>query len=370
MKPTDALAEVVLTGLRLVPFPTKTGVATLGQPDRMSPVFLTGNYDLTVRRVKRALGGIDGYLVVANSHGVNVWCASSGGHLTTHQVVTALKLAGLEERVTHREVILPQLAATGVEAKEVRRRTGWIVRFGPAEADDIPAYLDAGKDKTPALRTVRWGARERFEMAAAWATPMSLVAAAFASGDRLGAVTLIWALALAVFFLFDRIEMSERARKLSFAAGGAVGCIAALAIGGQLSMWSAAAWSVASAVATTILTFDYAGSSPTAAAGIFEEKDFTVVLDEDRCKGAWSCVAVCPEAVFDKQPEIRKVRITHSDRCIRCGACLVQCPQDALSFATPDGRSVGPETIRRFKLNLFGKRAAEADAGATTDGPV
>jgi hypothetical protein len=30
--------------------------------------------DLTVRRVVRALGGLDAYLVVANSHGVNVWC--------------------------------------------------------------------------------------------------------------------------------------------------------------------------------------------------------------------------------------------------------------------------------------------------------
>ena len=57
----------------------------------------------------------------------------------------------------------------------------------------------------------------------------------------------------------------------------------------------------------------------------------------------------------------RKARITTSELCIRCGACLVQCPQDALSFATPDGRVVGPDTIRRYKLNLFGKRATEPE---------
>jgi len=363
MTTADALAEILLTAFRLVPFPTRTRVLTIGNPDRLSPVFVTGNYDLTVRRVRRALEGIDGYLVVANSNGVNVWCASSGGHLTTHQVVTALKLAGLEERVTHREIILPQLAATGVEGKEVRRRTGWIVRFGPADANDIRAYLAAGKDKSPTLRRVRWGARQRLEMAAAWATPMSLVAGLFAFGHRIPAVALVWALALAVFFVFDRIPLGERARQALFAIVGSAGCIAALALAGALTAGTALGWSVASIVVVAMLTFDYAGSSPTAAAGIFEEKDFTVELDPGRCRGAWSCVAVCPEAVFDKREEIRKVQITHGERCIRCGACLVQCPQDALSFATPDGRRVGPETIRKFKLNMFGKRATQATSG-------
>jgi len=289
---------------------------------------------------------------------VNVWCASSGGHLTTHQVVTALKISRLEERVAHREIILPQLAATGIEAKEVRRRSGWIVRFGPADARDIPAYLAAGKTKSAALRRVRWTARERFEMAVAWATPISIVAGLLASGHRGGAVALIWCLALAVFFVFDRIPLGERARQALFAAGGAAGCAAVLALAGTLGPWTAAGWSAASVAAVALLTFDYAGSSPTAAAGLFEEKDFTVVLDEERCKGAWSCVAVCPEAVFEERREIRRVEIVHRDRCIRCGACLVQCPQDALSFTAPDGRRVGPETIRRYKLNLLGKRAA------------
>jgi len=51
------------------------------------------------------------------------------------------------------------------------------------------------------------------------------------------------------------------------------------------------------------------------------------------------------------------VAIVRADRCIRCGACVVQCPQDALAFAAPDGRRIEPETIRRYKLNLLGRRA-------------
>jgi hypothetical protein len=36
----------------------------------------------------------------------------------------------------------------------------------------------------------------------------------------------------------------------------------------------------------------------------------------------------------------------------------VQCPQDALAFETPEGRRVEPEHVRRYKLNLLGRRAA------------
>ncbi len=352
----DGIAEVLETCLRLVPVPVRTGVRVIGNPGRGSPVFLTGNYDLTVRRVRRALRGLDAYLVVANSAGVNVWCASSGGHLGTHQVVTALKLARLEERVVHREVIVPQLAATGVEGKEVRRRTGWIVRFGPADANDIPAYLAAGKEKTQAMRQVRFGWRERLQMAAAWAMPISLVASAVAFRHVVAVVTLVWGLAVALFLLYDRTALPERWRQGAAALVSVAAVNGALAATGHLALAASLGWSIAAVGVVWLLTFDFAGSSPTAPAGLFEEKNFRVILDIDRCVGAYTCWAVCPEAVFEKRPERHKVEIAHDDRCIRCGACLVQCPQDALAFEAPNGGRIGPEVIRRFKLNMLGRR--------------
>jgi NAD-dependent dihydropyrimidine dehydrogenase PreA subunit len=358
MSLADLLAEILETGFRLVPVPVPTGVEVIGTPERTSPVFLTCNYDLTVRRVRRALRGLDAYLVIANSHGINVWCAASGGHLGTHQVVTALKLARLEERVVHREVILPQLAATGVEGKEVRRRTGWIVRFGPADAKAIPSYLAAGKEKTAAMRQVRFGTRARLAMAAAWATPISFVAALIGWHHAPAGLALVWSLALVVFLLYDRLPLAERARQAALGLASVCAVTVLLAFGHRLALGPVAGWSLAALAVVGLLTFDFAGSSPTAPAGLFEEKDFRVVLDLDRCVGAYTCWAVCPEAVFEKQLDLHRVAITHADRCIRCGACLVQCPQDALAFATPDGRRVGPETIRRYKLNMLGKRAS------------
>ena len=358
----DLLAEVLETCFRLVPVPVRTGLRTVGHPGRDSPVFLTGNYDLTVRRLMRTLRGIDAYVLVANSHGVNVWCAASGGHLGTHHVVTALKVARLEARVVHREIIVPQLAATGIEGKQVRRRTGWIVRFGPADARDIRAYLAAGKTKTEAMRQVRFGWRERLEMGAAWASPISVLGAVVAWNHLPGVLTLIWALALTVFAVFDRLPFGERVRQAVIAVVAILvvnGCL--IATGGSTAA-AMAAWSLGAAAVVGLLTFDFAGSSPTAPAGLFEEKNLRVVLDLDRCAGAYNCWAVCPEAVFEKRPELHQVAIIASDRCIRCGACLVQCPQDALAFEGSDGTRIGPEVIRRFKLNMLGKRTAATDS--------
>ena len=40
---------------RFMPFPMKTGIVKIGNPDRNSPVFITGNYRLTVIKVKTVI---------------------------------------------------------------------------------------------------------------------------------------------------------------------------------------------------------------------------------------------------------------------------------------------------------------------------
>jgi CO dehydrogenase/acetyl-CoA synthase gamma subunit (corrinoid Fe-S protein) len=82
------LVNVLQTLLRVLPFRCKTGLVKIGSPGRNAPVLLTCNFRLTVERVRRALEGIDAYLLVANSGGVNVWCAATGGLLTNHGVVS------------------------------------------------------------------------------------------------------------------------------------------------------------------------------------------------------------------------------------------------------------------------------------------
>jgi NAD-dependent dihydropyrimidine dehydrogenase PreA subunit len=364
----DRSLDLLQTALRMAPWPTEPGLRVVGRPGDLSPVIVTCNYDLTVRRLLRALEGVDAWLVVAPSQGINVWCAASGGHLGTHQVVTALKTSGVAERVRHRRAILPQLCATGVPAREVSRRCGWRTRFGPVYGEDLPRYLAAGAEKTDAMRHVRFGVGERLEMAAAWGVPIALLVAGVVAllhrpfALPLGALTL--ALALAIFALYDR---APEPRRWVFGGAALLASLAVTALaGGGLAALATAA--LASAFLFLVLTYDYPGSTPIEGGSHFEERAWRVVLDRERCKGVYSCWEVCPEACYEKPPDAkqagddRRIVVAHEERCVRCGACIVQCPMDALAFEDEKGRRIEPEVIRRFKLNLMGKRSVDAAA--------
>jgi ferredoxin len=357
----ERILDALQTAFRLLPWPTEAGLRRAGNPGPESPVIVTGNYALTVRRVMRALNGLDAWVVVAPSAGINVWCAAAGGLLSTHQVVTALKTSGIERHVTTRRAVLPQLAATGVVARDVSRRSGWKVRFGPVYATDLPRYLQAG-GKTDDMRHVRFGVAERLEMAASWGVPAALVCGGAAAVVRppwaLPCAVLAVALAAVVFLAYDRFP---RPRRLWLATGAAALSTAAVwsAGGGAAALLAAP---LAAVALSAILTFDYSGSTPTEGGSHFEERRWTITLDAQRCAGVFNCWEVCPEACFEKRADVRKVELAHDERCIRCGACIVQCPMDALYFQDENGERIAPESIRRFKLNLLGKRTVAAPA--------
>lgn len=155
--------HLLATLFRLFPFPWKTGLLRFGNPGRDSPVFITCNYRLTVEKVKRVLKTMDCYLLVAGSRGINVWCASAGGHFTNHSVISILKTSGIDKLVNHRNVILPQLAATGIESGVIRKKTGWNVIWGPVYANAIPLFLKNELKKSCEMREVKfpWGPTNR-----------------------------------------------------------------------------------------------------------------------------------------------------------------------------------------------------------------
>jgi hypothetical protein len=58
---------------------------------------------------------------------------------------------------------LPQLAAPGVAAHEIKKRTGFGVAYGPVRAADLPEYLKT-QNATAEMRRVRFTLRDRFEL--------------------------------------------------------------------------------------------------------------------------------------------------------------------------------------------------------------
>ncbi|MBS1252989.1 MAG: Corrinoid/iron-sulfur protein large subunit [Anaerolineales bacterium] len=163
----STLVDVWALLFRVIPpYPkVEPGLYRVGEPDTASPVLVTGNFDLTVRRVVRALDGeVDCWLLVADSNGINVWCAAGGDHFTADDVMAAVRTSGVEDVVDHHALILPQLCANGVDGWRIRKELRWGVHWGPARADDIPAYLEGGQRKTDAMRWVDFPLRDRLEM--------------------------------------------------------------------------------------------------------------------------------------------------------------------------------------------------------------
>jgi NAD-dependent dihydropyrimidine dehydrogenase PreA subunit len=371
-----AAVNVIETLLRMMPMPRNTGVIKIGNPDRDSPVLLTCNYHLTVERVKKAMEGTDCYLLVANSRGVNVWCAATGGLFTHHDVISALKTSGIEELVDHRRIILPQLAATGIEAREVRARTGWQPIWGPVYAQDIPSFLEHGRHKTLQMRQVCFPLGQRVEMAVAWAFPISVLAVLillpFWRSAILPTVLLVWAVSLITFVPFPLYQqwLDPRHKRVGFIVfdfgrGGlqlilwGLG-IASLsvyaALSGNLAWGFVLRWGLVLLVVVLIVSIDLSGSTPEYKSGLHPDRLFKVALDVTRCRGAGLCEQVCPRNCFQVDRQGHTATMPGARRCVQCGACIVQCPFDALSFAGPKGEAISPETVRKFKLNLMGQR--------------
>ncbi len=136
------------------------GLYALGKPTPDSPVFVTSNYTLSFDALRSALKGIDGYILVLDTRGINVWCAAGKGTFGTDEVVRRVRETGLKNVVVHRDLILPQLGASGVTAHEVKKRSGFRVEYGPVRASDLPAYLET-RQATPEMRKVRFDLRDR-----------------------------------------------------------------------------------------------------------------------------------------------------------------------------------------------------------------
>ncbi len=351
--------------LRLLPHATPPGLRAIGAPGPDAPVLVTGNYTLTVRRLVSALRGRDVWLLVANSRGINVWCAAGGGHFTAHDVIAAVRAARLGERIDHRLLILPQLAATGIEPHQILEVTGFASRWGPARLEHLPEFLDRGCKVKKSHRVMRFPAWERAEMATMWAIPIAALAAlvlAFVAGGRVAAVAAaaIVAALYGVFLALPRVPIVGTAKWLTF--GGAAG-LATLAGTGALVLTGGAPANAVAALAVTllatvaILSLDIAGTTPYHPGTINSIGNrFHLELVEERCTGAAECVQVCPRNVLQMDGHRHKVVVARSDDCILCGACIVQCPDDALRFHFEDGRIVEPSVVRTTRLNMLGRR--------------
>jgi hypothetical protein len=132
------------------------GLYAAGSPTVESPVLVSANYKLSFDRLRSELGGLDAWILVLDTRGVNVWCAAGKGTFGTDELVERVGAVGLDRVVSHRTLILPQLGAPGVAAHDVKKRSGFRVVYGPVRARDLRMFLSNGTKADPAMRLVRF----------------------------------------------------------------------------------------------------------------------------------------------------------------------------------------------------------------------
>lgn len=143
-------------GLRIaawfaLPIPIASGIYSIGAPGSGAPVLLTGNFLATVEAVRRALVGRDCYLIVEDTGGWNVWCASDAGSFTAEKAVALMRLYDVGSLIPSHRIIIPRLG--GRIRTQLATLTQWEVITGPIEARDLPSFLDDGV-MTPAMRSL------------------------------------------------------------------------------------------------------------------------------------------------------------------------------------------------------------------------
>ena len=160
-------------GIGRMNYKVEPGLYRVNSASENSPVLVSANYKLTFDTVRKNLTGLDCWLLILDTKGINVWCAAGEGTFGTDELVNRIEKTGLADIVSHRKLVLPQLGASGVCAYEVTKRTGFSVIFGPVRAGDIKTFINSGYKATQDMRTVRFTFLDRLVL-----TPIEIAEAA------------------------------------------------------------------------------------------------------------------------------------------------------------------------------------------------
>ena len=151
----------VRLGIKRDQYKIAPGLYCIGKPDSKAPVLVTANYKLTFDILRRELRSMSAWILVIDTRGINVWCAAGKELFSTAEVVRRVKLSGVQKVVSHNQLVLPQLAATGVAAHQVKKESGFKIIYGPVRAKDLPKFLSNDMNSEPSMRQVTFNTMER-----------------------------------------------------------------------------------------------------------------------------------------------------------------------------------------------------------------
>jgi ubiquinone/menaquinone biosynthesis C-methylase UbiE/ferredoxin len=374
------------TALRFFGHQTEIGIIPVGEATRDSPVLCTCNFKLTVSRLYRFLNEkrINAWILVAPTDGINVWCAACGDEFNAGSVITAIKISNLEKYVNHRRIIMPQLAAPGVDPKKVHEVTGWQCVWGPVQMEDLPEFLEglpsSVHHKTEKQRAVRFSPKFRLEMASAFFFPVvlilvvPLVLTLYFLNSIIWAVLIIAVIAFDVYFIFllwpviparlgtHKVVLGTLlvfiiVSVMAWLATDYFGVqvIDAAGLQGFLAILNWWPLDIVILLLTIVLIYDADGITPHLRSSLGARSwnkghvkmterwgsSYTltpygkITADLERCTGCGICVDVCPMLIPVIDENTKKVHLMGPETCVNCRACVKRCPTNAL-FLEPE----------------------------------
>jgi acetyl-CoA decarbonylase/synthase, CODH/ACS complex subunit gamma len=126
------------------------GLTIIGEPDEWSPIFITSNYRMTKIPVEQDLidAKLNSYLVVVDTDGIGIESATAGGQFNEERIKKALDETNVLEKVRHRIIIIPGMAARlQAPIEEFANLEVWV---GPSDSSGIPSYIQDNWKMNPA----------------------------------------------------------------------------------------------------------------------------------------------------------------------------------------------------------------------------
>jgi hypothetical protein len=291
------------------------GLYAVGRPDGAAPVLVSANYKLSFDHLRCTLQGLDAWILVLDTRGINVWCAAGKGTFGTAELVWRVQAAGLAQMLDHRKLIVPQLGATGVSAHQVKKACGFEVVWGPILAEDIRAFIAAGLKAEERMRRVTFDFKQRLvlvpvEISLLGKALLWILAGLFVVsgiGRHVFSFAVAWqrGLAAALFCVLGIVAgcvlvpallpwLPGRAFSLKGAvAGVAIGVagVAAMATRPVISLASGAALILLATAISSYLAMNFTGSTPfTSPTGVEKEMRRAIPLQLLACllaAGLW-----------------------------------------------------------------------------------
>lgn len=142
----EAILTLVTLRLNIFTDPQKPAavdsrIYEIGSPGNSAPVLVTSNFSLTYFCVASDVEAsrVPAYILPVDTDGVSVLTGWAAGKFTPEKIAAMLKESGIEDKVTHRRVIIP--GGVAVLSGKLRDLSGWEVIVGPAESSGLPVFL-------------------------------------------------------------------------------------------------------------------------------------------------------------------------------------------------------------------------------------